>query len=38
MDIQAITHIQGGNSTEDRRKVKLYFFLVVRLRTVDVLV
>jgi len=38
VDIDAVTHRQGENSTEDGRKVKLYVFLVVYSRTVDVLV
>lgn len=38
VDIHAVTLIQGENSTGDGRKVKFYFFLVVHLRTVDVLV
>lgn len=29
VDIHTVTHIEGENSTEDRRRVKLYLFLVV---------
>lgn len=38
MDIHAVPHTQGENNTEDRRKVKLYFFLAAHSRMVDVLV
>lgn len=38
VDRDPVTPVQGENSMEDRTKVNLYFFLVVLLRTVDVLV